>query len=100
MLEGGWWCFSRDIFIVVFLIEFTSPYSLNKLRGWHTSKHLSVLVQIRSMILHDARCTREIKSRIAMAKNRVQQEEYSFHPQIALKEETGKVLHLERSFWC
>jgi hypothetical protein len=51
------------------------------------------------MILNDARCTREIKPRIAMAKSRVQQED-PFHPQIGLtfKEETGKVLHLEHSF--
>ena len=28
----------RHIFIVVFLTEFTSPYSLNTQWGWHTSK--------------------------------------------------------------
>jgi len=28
------------IFIVVFLIEFTSPYSLNTQQGWHTSKNV------------------------------------------------------------
>jgi len=27
-----------NIFIAVFLTEFTSPYSLNTQRGWHTSK--------------------------------------------------------------
>jgi hypothetical protein len=56
-----------------------------------------------SMITSDARCTREIKSRIAMAKNSIQQEEKSFHQQtgIKFKEETSKVLHLEHSFvWC
>jgi hypothetical protein len=37
------------------------------------------------MISHDAKCTREIISRIAMAKSRVQQEEEFFHPQIELK---------------
>jgi hypothetical protein len=52
------------------------------------------------MVSHDKKCTSEIKSRIAMAKSRVQQEEYFFHPQIGrkFKEQTDKVLHLERSF--
>jgi hypothetical protein len=56
-----------------------------------------------SMITSDARCTREIKSRIAMAKSSIQQEEEYFHQQTGLKykEETSKVLHLEHSFlWC
>jgi hypothetical protein len=56
-----------------------------------------------SMLTNDARCTREIKSRSAMAKSSIQQEEDSFHQQTGFKskEETGKVLHLERSFvWC
>jgi hypothetical protein len=37
------------------------------------------------------------------SKNSIQQEEKSFHQQtgIKFKEETSKVLHLERSFvWC
>jgi len=29
----------KSNFIVVFLTEFTSPYSLNAQRGWHTSEH-------------------------------------------------------------
>ena len=35
-----WWCLLA--FIVVFLTEFTSPYSLNTQRGWHTSKWLGI----------------------------------------------------------
>jgi len=27
-------------FIVVFLTEFTSPYTLNTQRGWHTSEYI------------------------------------------------------------
>jgi hypothetical protein len=49
-----------------------------------------------SMVTNDARCTLEIKSRIAMATQhstrRRQQSEREF------KEETSKVLHLELSF--
>ena len=51
---------------------------------------------------NDVRCTREIKSRIAMAKAAVNKKN-TFHQQTGLKvkEETSKVLHLEHSFvWC
>jgi len=51
------------------------------------------------MVTNDARCTREIKSRIFMAKSSIQQE-VSLHKQIGLKfkEQASKVLHLEHSF--
>ena len=60
-------------------------------------------IYLGSMITNDVRCTREIKSRIAIAKSSTQQEENSFHQQTGLifKEETSKVVHLEYSFvWC
>jgi hypothetical protein len=56
-----------------------------------------------SIIANNARCTCEIKSRIAMEETSIQQEEKSFHQKIGLKfnEETSKVLYLEHSFvWC
>ena len=48
-----------------------------------------------SMITYDARPTPEIKSKIATAKNRIQQEDF-FRQHIGLKfkEETSKVLHM------
>jgi hypothetical protein len=53
-----------------------------------------------SWITNDARCTREIKSRIAMAKAAFNEKKNIFHQQTGLKfkEETSKVLHLEHSF--
>jgi hypothetical protein len=52
-----------------------------------------------SMITSDARCTREIKSSIAMTKAAFNKKK-TFHQQIGLKfkEKTIKVLHLEHSF--
>jgi hypothetical protein len=57
-------------------------------------------VHLGSLITRDAKCTCDTKSRIAMSKSNVQQEEGSFHQQTGLKfkEETSKVLHFERSF--
>jgi hypothetical protein len=51
------------------------------------------------MITNDARCTREIKSRIAMAKAAFNKTK-TFHQQIGLefKKDTSKLLHLEQSF--
>jgi hypothetical protein len=56
-----------------------------------------------SMITNDARCTREIKARIAMAKAAFNKKEDFLHQQIRLRamEEISEVLHLEHSFvWC
>jgi hypothetical protein len=52
-----------------------------------------------SMITNNARCTREIKSRIVMAKAAFNNKK-TFHQKSVLKfkEETSKVLHLEHSF--
>jgi hypothetical protein len=55
-----------------------------------------------SLITNDARRTREIKSRIPMAKAAFNKKK-TFRQQTGLlfKEKTSKVLHLERSFvWC
>jgi hypothetical protein len=55
------------------------------------------------MITSDARCTREIKSRIAMAKAAFNKKKNLFTSKLDLnfKEETSKVLHLEHCFvWC
>jgi hypothetical protein len=57
-----------------------------------------------SMITNDARCTREIKSRIAMAKAALNKKKKNLFQQqtgLKFKEETGKVLYLEHCFvWC
>ena len=56
-----------------------------------------------SMLTSDGRCTREIKSRIAMAKAAFSKKKTLFYQQIGLKfeEETNKMLHLEHGFvWC
>jgi hypothetical protein len=56
------------------------------------------------MIANGARCPQKIKSRMAMAKSNIlQEEEDSCHQLIVLKfkEVTSKLLHLELSFvWC
>jgi hypothetical protein len=65
-------------------------------------KNVEYFNYLGSMITNDARYTREIKSRIAMAKAAFNKKE-SFFLQTGLKfkEETSKVLHLEHSFvWC
>ena len=53
---------------------------------------------VSSVITNDARCTREIKARIAMAKAAFSRQK-TFHQQTGLKfkEETNEVLHLECS---
>jgi hypothetical protein len=55
-----------------------------------------------SMIINDARCTQEIKARIAVAKaafNRKKTPQQQIRPRV--KEEISEVLHLEHSFvWC
>jgi hypothetical protein len=52
------------------------------------------------MMTNGARCTGEIKSRIAMAKAASTKKKTLFHQQIGLKfeEETSKVIHLEHNF--
>jgi chorismate mutase len=55
-----------------------------------------------SVVRNDGRCTREIKSRIAVAKAAFKTKK-TFQQQIRLKfkEETIKVLHSDHSFiWC
>ena len=61
-----------------------------------------------SMMTDDAKCTRESKSGISMAKatfdkKKNKKKKHSLHHKIGLKfkEETIEMLHLERSFvWC
>jgi len=53
-----------------------------------------------TLITNDAKCTGEIKQRIAMAKGTFQQEEDSFQQKNVFKfrKETSKVLNLEHGF--
>jgi len=56
-----------------------------------------------SMMTYDAKCTLEIKSRIAMTKEAFNKQKAYFTSKVDLKfkEETSKVLHLEHIFlWC
>ena len=56
-----------------------------------------------SMLTEEGRCTCEIKSRIAMAKDAFNKKKDLFYQQIGLKfeEETSEVLRLEHgSVWC
>ena len=65
---------------------------------WDTVEYFNCL----GRMINDARCTHEIKSRIAMAKAAFKKKK-TFRQQIALKfkKGTSKVLHLEYSFvWC
>jgi hypothetical protein len=65
--------------------------------------NVEYLNYLGSMITNDAKCTHEIKSRIAMAKASFNKKNVFFYQQTGLKfkGETSKVLHLEHSFlWC
>jgi hypothetical protein len=73
---------------------------INKKKKLDNVKYFNYL---GSMITQDARCTHEIKSRIAMAKAAFNKKKTFFHQQTGLKfkEETSKLLHLEHIFvWC
>jgi hypothetical protein len=63
-------------------------------------KNVECFNYLVSMITNDARCTREIKSRIAMAKAAFNKKKNLFIRKLdfKFKEETSKVLHLEHSF--
>jgi hypothetical protein len=66
-------------------------------------ENVECLNYLGGMITNGIRCTREIKSRIAMEKNIIQQGKDYFHQQIGLKfkEESSEMLHLEHSIlWC
>jgi hypothetical protein len=55
-----------------------------------------------SIKTNEARCTRQIKSRIAVEKSELNKNQ-TFHQQIGLilEEETSEVLNLEHNFvWC
>jgi hypothetical protein len=68
--------------------------SKNSCRMWNIA-----YIWVSSMITSDTRYTREFKSRIAMAKNSIQQSD-ALHQQIEIHymEETSKVLLLELGF--
>ena len=56
-----------------------------------------------SLLTNDGRCTREIKSRIAIAKAAFSKKKTLFTSKLDLNfgEETNKMLHLEHGFvWC
>ena len=63
-------------------------------------KNVEYFNYLGSMITKYARCKRETKSRIAMAKAAFTKQEESFHPQIGLifESETSKLLYLEHNF--
>jgi hypothetical protein len=66
--------------------------------GTESPPQYSVFCYLGIMTTNDARCTREIKSRIAMTEAAFNKKK-TVHWQIGLrfKEETSKVLHVEHS---
>jgi hypothetical protein len=69
-------------------------------RIYHISSHYCSPFKLRILNKNHARCTREIKSSIAMTKALFNKKKILFIKPIRLifKEETSKVLHLEHSF--
>ena len=66
-------------------------------------ENVESLKYLGNMLTNDARCTCEIKSRIAMAKAVFNKKRALFTSILDLKieEETSKMLHLEHGFiWC
>jgi hypothetical protein len=66
-------------------------------------KNVEYFSYFASRITNGARCTRKIKSRIALVNAACKKKKIFFNHQISLKvkEETSKVLHLEYIFvWC
>ena len=75
------------------------PFPAQIMIAQNQMQNVEYFICLGTMITNDARCTREITYRIAMAKAGIQQEEDSFLQQIGLNmEETCKMLHLEHSF--
>jgi hypothetical protein len=74
------------------------PFSVQIVTDQEQLENVEYFVCWGSMIANDARRTREMKSRLAMAKETFNREK-TFHQQTGLKykEETGEVLHLEHS---
>jgi hypothetical protein len=65
-------------------------------------ENVEELNYLGSMITNDARCTRDIKARIAMAKGAFNKKKTLLTSKLLrAKEEISEVLHLEHSFvWC
>ena len=79
------------------------PSPIQIMRDQTQSENMEYFNYLGSMILNDARCTREIKSRTAMAKVAFNRQRNIFDQQneLKLKEASSKVPHLEHSFvWC
>jgi hypothetical protein len=69
------------------------PYPMNIMIDQTQLENVEYFNYVGRMITNGARCTREIKSRIAMAKAALNKK-----TGFKFKEETSKVLHLEYSF--
>jgi hypothetical protein len=77
------------------------PYPIKIMTDQNQLENLEYLNYLGNMITNEARCTREIKSRIVMAKAALNKKKTLFTSKLDLQEETSKVLYLERSFvWC
>jgi hypothetical protein len=78
------------------------PTPLKIVRDQKQQKNVEYFSYFGSMITNDDRCTREIKSSIAMVKAAFNKKK-TFHQQtrLKIKEESTKLLHLQHSFvWC
>jgi hypothetical protein len=68
------------------------------MRHQKQNENVQYLNYLGSMMTNDATCNSEIKSRIAMAKQHIQQKEDYFHQQIGLQfKEVTSEIHLENS---
>ena len=70
---------------------------------YYVTIFLLYLNYLSNMITNDARCTREIKSRIVMAKAAFNRKRTLFTSSLGLtcEEESSEVTHVEQSFlWC
>jgi hypothetical protein len=78
------------------------PYPIRMMIDQKQLENVDYVNYLGSIITNDARCTREIKSRIVMAKAAFNKKKTLFtRTGLKFKEETSKVLHLERSYvWC
>jgi hypothetical protein len=72
------------------------PYPMKIMIDQKQLENVEYFNYLGNMITNDARCTREIKSRIVMAKAAFNKK--NLFTGLKFKEETSKVLHLEHSF--
>jgi hypothetical protein len=77
------------------------PYPIKIMTDQKQLESVEYFNYLGSMITNYARCTREMKARIATAKSAFNRKKTLFTRKLGLKEETSKVLHFKHRFvWC